>query len=101
MLSPVRADFVDGAGALQHNAVHGDILTGADDEDVAFLHLLNGDVHFRTVPQQRGSLGGQLHQALEGIRGFALGTGLQHLAHGDEGQDHGGGFKIELHACSA
>ena len=45
--------LVDGADALQHDAVYRDVLTGADDEDVAFLHLLNGDDHFRAVPQQR------------------------------------------------
>ena len=92
-----QGTLVDGADALQHDAVHGDVLTGADDEDVAFLHLLNGDDHFRAVPQQGGSLRSQLHQALEGVRGLALGAGFQHLAHGDEGQDHGGGFKVELH----
>ena len=26
-----------------------------------------------------------------------LNVGFQGLAHGDEGQDHGGGFKVELH----
>ena len=39
----------------------------------------------------------KLHQALERVGGLALGAGLQHLAHRDEGQNHGSGLKVELH----
>ena len=34
--------FIDGAAALQNNAVHGDALPGADHKDIVLLHLLNG-----------------------------------------------------------
>ena len=89
--------LVHGADTLQHHAVHRDVLAGADDEDVALLHVGDGDGHFRAVPYQRGGLGGQLHQALEGVGGLALGACFQHLAHRDEGQYHGGRLEVELH----
>ena len=89
--------LVHGAGAFQHDAVHGHVLARAHHEDVTLLHLLDGHRYFRAVPQQGGGLGGQLHQALEGVGGLALGAGFQHLAHRDEGQDHGRRLKVELH----
>ena len=89
--------LVHGAGAFQHDAVHGHVLARAHHEDVTLLHLLDGHRYFRAVPQQGGGLGGQLHQALEGIGGLALGAGFQHLAHRDEGQDHRRRLKVELH----
>ena len=89
--------LIHGAAAFQHNAVHGHILARAHHKDVSLLHLLDGHRHFGTVPQQVGGLGGQLHQALEGIGGLALGTGFQHFAHRDEGQNHGSRFEVELH----
>ena len=92
-----QSAFVHGAGTFQHDAVHGDVLTGADDENIAPAHFRDGDADLGTAPQQGGGLGGQLHQALECIGGLTLGAGLQHLAHGDEGQDHGGGLEVELH----
>ncbi len=97
MLSPVRSALVDCTDTFQHYAIHRDSPAGADDEDVALLHLLNRDDHFRAVPHQRGGFGGQLHQALESVRGFTLGVRLKHLADGDECEDHGGRLKIELH----
>ena len=92
-----QGTLVHGAGTFQHKAVHRDVLTGAHHKEVALFHLCNGHSHFGPFPQQGGGLGGQLHQALERVGGLALGAGLQHLAHGDQGQDHGGRFKVELH----
>ena len=89
--------LVHGAAALQHNTVHRDVLARAHHKDVLFLHLLNGHSHLCAVPQQGGSLGGKLHQALECIGGLTFRTCLQHLAHGDKGQNHGSRLKIELH----
>ena len=92
-----QGTLVHGTAALQHNAVHRDVLARAHHKDVLFLHLLNGHSHLCAVPQQGGGLGGKLHQALECIGGLALGARFQHLAHGDKGQNHGGRLKIELH----
>ena len=92
-----QGTLVHGTAALQHNAVHRDVLARAHHKDILFLHLFNGHGHLSTVPQQGGGFGGKLHQALECIGGLALGACLQHFAHRDEGQNHGGGLKIELH----
>ena len=66
-------------------------------------HLVDGDhrLSFAVISSDSGSLWGQLHQALQGVCGLAFGTGFQHFAHGDQGQDHGCGFKIEFHAYNA
>ena len=89
--------FVHGALPLQHHAVHRDALAGADGKEIVLLHLSNGDGDLLPVPQHCGRFGGQLHQAPQSVGGAALGAGLQQLAHGDQRQDHGGGFKIEIH----
>ena len=88
--------FIDGAAALQDNTVHGDALPGADNKDIILLHLFNGHRDLLPIPDQGRSLGSQIHQALQSIRGLALGAGLQHFANGDQGQDHGGGLEIEF-----
>ena len=92
-----QGGLIDGAGALQHHAVHRDALPGPDGELVPLLHLLHRHLHLPAVPEHRGGSGSQAHEAFQGVGGFALGPGLQHLAHGDQGQDHGGGLKIEVH----
>ena len=89
--------FIDGAVSFQHHAVHRNAFARANGEYIVFLHLLHGHGHFHAVPNQTGRFRGQLHQALERVRGFALGAGFQRLTHGDQGQDHGGGLKIEIH----
>ena len=89
--------FVHGAGTLQHDAVHGDVLAGADHKNVAFAYFCDGHADLFAVPKQSSRLGGELHQTFQGVRGLALGAGFQHLAHSDEGQDHGGRLEVELH----
>ena len=91
-----QGGFVDGTGALQNNAVHRDALAGTHYKDIVLLHLLDGNGHFLPTPDQRGGLGGQIHQTLQRVCGLAFGASLQHLAHGNQSQDHGGGLKIEL-----
>ena len=89
--------LINGAVSLQHHAVHRDALPRPDGELVPLLHLLHRHLCFLAVPDNGGSLGGQPHQAFQGVGGLALGPGLQHLAHGDQSQDHGGGLKVEVH----
>ena len=88
--------LVHRAGSLQHHAVYRDGLSGADHKDVLLADLFHGDHGLRPVPDHGGGLRGQLHQALESVGGFSLAAGLQHFAHGDEGEDHGGRLKVEL-----
>ena len=82
--------------ALRHGAVHRDALAGAHQKQVAHFYLSHRHLHLFPVPQQAGGLGGQVHQAFQRVGGAPLGAGLQQLAHRDEGQDHGGGFKIQI-----
>ena len=90
--------FIDRAGPLHHHAVHRNGLAGPDQEQISLDHLVDGDGDLLALPQQGGRLGGQLHEALQGIGGPPLGAGLQQLAHGDEGEDHGRRLKVEIHA---
>ena len=91
-----ESGLIHRAVALQDHAVHWDVLAGTDHKNVALLDLINGNLRLDAVPNHSGGLGSQLHQTLEGVSGSALGPGLQHLAHSDEGQDHGRRFKVEL-----
>mgnify|MGYP000028381208 CR=1 FL=1 len=55
-----------------------------------------GDLHL--LPSRRtAAVWGQIHQTGDGLAGLALGAGLQELAQGDEGEDHAGGLKIQVH----
>ena len=50
-----------------------------------------------TVPQHGGGLGTQVHEPGNGLAGLALGAGLQELAQGDEGDNHGRRLKVQVH----
>ena len=89
--------LIHGGAALHDHAVHRDGLAGADHDAVAHPDLLHGDLHLLPIPQDGGGLGGQIHQTGDGLAGLALGAGLQELAQGDEGEDHAGGLKIQVH----
>ena len=88
--------LVDGSFALQHHAVHGNALARAHHEHVAPLHLGDGNLLLRAAPHHGGRPGGQLHQRLQRVRGFALGARLQHLSHRDQCQDRARRLKIEF-----
>ena len=88
--------FIHGALALDHLAVHRDALPWAHQELVSYHHVLHRDLDLLAVPQDGGLFGGQVHEAADGVGGLALAVGFQGLAHGDEGQDHGGALEIVL-----
>ena len=67
---------------------------------VAHPDLLHGDLYFRAVPENMGGFRGQIHQAVDGLGGLALGALLQKLAQGDEGEDHAGGLKVQIHVVA-
>ena len=92
-----QRSFIHRAGSFQHHAVHRNAFARTNRKHVVLLYLLHGDSHFHSVPKQMGCLGSQLHQAFQCVCGFALGTGFQCFAYGDQGQDHGGGLKVEIH----
>ena len=89
--------LVHGGRALHDDAVHRDGLPRPDGDFVAHPDLLHRDLHLRAVPQHVGGLGGQVHQAGDGLAGLALGAGLQEFAQGDQGQYHTGRLEIEVH----
>ena len=91
-----QGGFVDGALTVQDYAVHGNALSGTNDEYITPRNVRNAYTHFDAVPDYGGGLGCQIHQSLEGIGGLAFGASLQHLAYGDQRQNHSRRFKIEL-----
>ena len=92
-----QGGLIDRAAALHDNAVHRDIFTGTDDEDIALSDIVDTDFLLLTVSDDGGGLGRQLHQTLEGVRRFPLGPRFQHLAYRDQGQDHGRRLKVKFH----
>ena len=86
--------FIYGALALDYLAIHWDALPGTHQELVAYHHVLHWNLHLPSLPQDGGLLGGQIHEAADGVGGLALAVGFQGLAHGDKGQDHGGALKV-------
>ena len=89
--------LIDSAVALHHDTVHRNALPGPHHKQIAGLHRVNGNLRLHSVSEHNSSFGSQLHEALQGVGGLSLGTGLQHFSHGDQRQDHGGRLKIELH----
>ena len=89
--------LIHAALALQNDPVHRDALPGPDSKNVTLFQFFNRDLPLLPIFHDGGGFGGQVHQAADGIGGLALAAGLQHLAHGDQGQDHGGRFKVEVH----
>ena len=72
-------------------------LSGPDHQQVPRLDFLHGNLHLLAVPEDTGGLGGQVHQAGDGLGGLALGAGFQKFTQGNESQDHTGGLKIQVH----
>ena len=92
-----QGGFIHGRKALQHYTIHRNGFTGLDDQRFPLLHLFHGDLLFYAVPLHSGRLGRKVHQFGDGIRGLALGAGLQGFAQRDKGQDHPSGFKVQIH----
>ena len=102
----VRADFhrhgfagdqrgVDGGRPFDDDAVGRDFLAGADHNDVAHRQLIGRHLLLPAVPEDRGILGAQVQQGLEGVSGLLFGVGLQVPAQQQEGGDHRGNLEVE------
>src|SRR5581483_2685030 len=72
--------LVHGAGALDDDSVHRDLLAGADPEPVADGHPVERDVLLAAVlAESTGDLGGVPEQGPDGAARLAPGPQLQHL----------------------
>ena len=78
--------LVDGAGAFQDDAVHGDILTGAHDKHIAACAPRTmGTVTSLTIPDEHGAVfGASFMRPFKASVVLALGARLQHFADRDE-----------------
>ena len=97
--------LIDRTCAFQHRTVHRDLFTRPDQKHIPCCHFFNVYGNFLPVPYHRGTPGGKLHKGFQGAGGLSLAVGFQHLSHGDQGQNHGGRFKVEGihpdHGCFA
>ena len=93
---PGKGALVHGTAARRHRAVHRDPAPGLHHQDVPGLHLLHRHLYFRPVLVKQGGVRRQIHELLNAFSSFALAFALQIFAHRHQGQDHAGGFKIQV-----
>ncbi len=97
--------LVHGAAALDDDAVGGDGLARADDEQVAAGELRDRDALLAggagAVAEHRDVLGAQVEQGPQGGAGAALGAGLEPAADEHGGRDDGGDLEVDLVAALA
>ena len=89
------------AAAFDHHAVHRNALTGANHDFIA--HPQKGDWRqpLGAAHAYRCGVGPQRLQGPDRLRGLALGARLQPFTQPHQGDDHGGGLKIEMHLARA
>ena len=83
--------------ALQHFAVHRDLVARADHDNVIFRDLRGRDLALLTIAEYRGLRWRKIHQGANSVRGARAGTHFQPMAQQNEHQQHGHRFK-KLHA---
>jgi hypothetical protein len=93
---PGQHRCVDRGGAFHDDAVGGDLLTGAHDEQVAHGELLGRYALFLAVAQHRYVFGAQFQQRSQRGTGLPLGSGLEVAAGEDEGGDSGRHLEIDV-----
>ncbi len=90
---------VDRGGALDDDAVGGDLLAGTGDEQVADEQLADGDAGLRAgrsfAAQDGDVLGAHVQQRTQGGTGLPLGPGLEVASGQDEAGDRGGDLQVE------
>ena len=92
-----KSRFIDGTGSLDDHAINRDIFARADHKDISLVDLFDRNGSFLVIAKNNGGLWGKLHEALESIGRFSLGTGFEHFSNSDQRQDHCGGLEIKFH----
>ena len=91
--------FIDIGLPIDDNAVGGDLLAGAEVDDVAGFDLFQGQFDDGAVALHPCAGGAQAHELGNRGPGAPLGAGLKIAAQQDQRDDHGGGFEID-HAAA-
>jgi hypothetical protein len=88
--------FVDEARAVEHGAVDGDSVAGADDEDVAGDDLGERHLDGVAVAHDPRRLGLEADEAADRLAGAAPRAGLEQAADEDQRGDHRGGLEADV-----
>ena len=88
--------FINGGAALADHAIDGDLLAGADAQNVTCRDVGEIDILLAAVGADAAcGLGCKAEQGLDGARGLVAGPQFQHLAQQHQHGDNGGGFEID------
>ncbi len=74
--------------AFDYHGIRGNLHPRFHDQDVARLHLADGNFLFCAIFPENGGFGAQIHQFADGLRSLAAGLTLQIPARVMDGQDH-------------
>ena len=88
--------FVEGAGAVEDDAVDGGLLAGSEADGVADVDVGGGDVAFEAVLDDPRRLGGELEQSGKCGGGSELDAGFEGAAESDETDDDQGGVEEDV-----
>ena len=99
--SPVTSEASTAEEPSDHDAVGGDLLTGAHDDDVVHGELIGRDLHLGAVDQHGGVLGAEVQQRLQGVTGLGLGVRLEEPAQQKECGDHAGHLEVQAAGAPA
>ncbi len=91
-----QGGFVKQPAPFKNHAVHGDMFARLHHQNIAARDVFQRDDAFRPLAKHCRRLRGEIHKLRNGVGGFALGPRFKKLSKSDQGQNHGGGFKIEM-----
>ena len=79
-----EGDRVQVRAAFQDDTVHGHLLTGLDDDYLAFRHGFGGDRHEGAVPFHMGRIGPDVHQMCDRFPAAAFRDAFEQFSHLEE-----------------
>ena len=95
---PRQVRFIQRGLPFFNDAVHRNPLPGFHHHQVPGMKFIQRDGALRAVMPNQGLLGNQLHQPFHGGVRLAVGTAFKIFPQGNQGDDHGRGFKIQFHS---